>query len=80
MENYTFERFDEELNNGYQMFFTYVRNRYLLFKTAENCYTQKLIIYDEKNPQPRQIVITKKRVKEMFPFMENIEYKVGIPE
>ena len=36
--------------------------------------------YDEKNPQPRQIVITRKRVKEMFPFMENIEYKVGIPE
>lgn len=80
MENYTFERFEEELDNGYQIFFTYVRNRYLLFKTAENCYTQKLISYDEKNPQPRQIVITKKRVKEMFPFMEDIEYKIGIPE
>lgn len=80
MENYTFERFEEELDNGYQIFFTYVRNRYLLFKTAENCYTQKLISYDEKNPQPRQIVITKKRVKEMFPFMESIEYKIGIPE
>lgn len=80
MENYTFERFKEELDNGYQIFFTYVRNRYLLFKTAENCYTQKLISHDEKNPQPRQIVITKKRVKEMFPFMEDIEYKIGIPE
>ena len=80
MENYTFERFEEELDNGYQIFFTYVRNRYLLFKTAENCYTQKLISYDEKNPQPRQIVITRKRVKEMFPFMESIEYKIGIPE
>lgn len=79
MENYTFERFEEELDNGYQIFFTYVRNRYLLFKTAENCYTQKLISHDEKNPQPRQIVITKKRVKEMFPFMESIEYKIGIP-
>ncbi len=80
MENYTFERLEEELDKGYQIFFTYVRNRYLLFKTAENCYTQKLISYNEKNPQPRQIVITKKRVKEMFPFMEDIEYKVGIPE
>ena len=78
MNNYTFERFEEELDNGYQMYFTYVRNRYLVFKTAENCYTQKLISYDEKNPQPRQIVITRKRVKEMFPYMENIEYKVGI--
>ena len=41
--NYTFERFEKELDEGYQMFYTYVRNRYLLFKTAENCYTQKLI-------------------------------------
>lgn len=80
MENYTFERFEEELDNGYQIFFTYVRNRYLLFKTAKNCYTQKLISHDEKNPQPRQIVITKKRVKEMFPFMEDIEYKIGTSE
>ena len=78
MDRYTFKRFEEELDNGYQMYFTYVRNRYLLFKTAENCYTQKLISYDEKNPQPRQIVVTRKRIKEMFPFMENIEYKVGI--
>ena len=78
MENYTFERFEEELDNGYQMYYTYVRNRYLLFKTAENCYTQKLVSQEDKNPQPSQIVITHKRVKEMFPFMENIEYKVGI--
>lgn len=78
MKNYTFERFEEELDNGYQMYYTYVRNRYLLFKTAENCYTQKLVSQEDKNPQPCQIVITHKRVKEMFPFMENIEYKVGI--
>ena len=78
MENYTFERFEEELDNGYQMYYTYVRNRYLLFKTADNCFTQKLVSNEDKNPQPRQIVITNKRVKEMFPFMENIEYKVGI--
>lgn len=25
MENYTFERFEEELDNGYQMYYTYVR-------------------------------------------------------
>lgn len=73
---YTFERFEEELNNGYQMYYTYVRNRYLLFKTAENCYTQKLISIHDKNPQPRQIVITHRRVEEMFPFMEEIEYKI----
>ena len=80
MQNYSFKRFEEELDNGFQIYFTYVRNRYLLFKTSENCYTQKLISYDEKNPQPRQIVITRKRVKEMFPYMCDIEYKVGINE
>ena len=74
--SYTFERFDEELDNGYQMYYTYVRNRYLLFKTTENCYTQKLLTVHDKNPQPVMLMLTKKRVKEMFPFMENIEYKV----
>lgn len=75
---YTFGRFEQELDNGYQMYYTYVRNRYLLFKTSENCYTQILISDYEKNPQPRQIVITHKRVEEMFPFMEDIEYRIGI--
>ncbi|MCI8481850.1 MAG: hypothetical protein HFJ27_01880, partial [Clostridia bacterium] len=52
MENkYTFERFDKELNNGFQIYFTYVNNRYLVFKTSENCYTQKLISVYDKNPQ-----------------------------
>ena len=74
---YTFERFEKELDDGYQMYYTYVRNRYLLFKTAENCYTQKLITDNPKNPQPRMTMLTLKRVKEMFPHMEDIEYKVG---
>lgn len=76
-ENYEFEKMENELSNGYQLYFTYVRNRYILFKTAENCYTQKLLTDDPKNPQPRFLVITKKRVKEMFPFMENMEYKIN---
>ena len=59
------------------MYYTYVRNRYLLFKTAENCYTQKLISVHEKNPQPVMQILTKKRVYEIFPFMEDIEYKQG---
>lgn len=76
-EKYTFERFDKELDNGFQVYFTYVNNRYLVFKTTDNCYTQKLISVYDKNPQPRMAMITKKRLKEMFPFMEDIEYKVG---
>ena len=75
-KNYEFQKMEEELSNGYQLYFTYVRNRYLLFKTADNCYTQKLLTDDPKNPQPRLSIITKKRVKEMFPYMEEMEYKV----
>lgn len=75
---YTFQEFNKNLDDGYQIFFTYVRNRYLLFKTAENCYTQKLLTDDPKNPQPRMAMVTLRRIKEMFPHMEEIEYKVGL--
>jgi len=75
---YTFKEFNQNLDDGYQIFFTYVRNRYLLFKTAENCYTQKLLSEDPKNPQPRMEMVTMRRIKEMFPHMEEIEYKIGI--
>ena len=77
MEDQTFDEFEKILDNGYQIYFTYVRNRYLIFKTSENCYTQKLLTDDPKNPQARLAIITHKRVKEMFPFMENIEYKAS---
>ncbi len=78
--NYTFEDLEKNLEDGYQIFFTYVRNRYLVFKTSDNCYTQELISKHDKNPQPRMAMITKKRLKEIFPFMEEIEYKVRIME
>ena len=80
MENYSFEMMWEDLKNGYQIYYTYVRNRYVLFKTAENCYTQKLLSDHPKNPQPKMLMLTLKRVKEMFPDMENIEYKIGIAD
>lgn len=77
-KTYTFKEFNQNLDDGYQIFFTYVRNRYLLFKTASNCYTQKLLSTNPKNPQPKMTMLTLKRVKEMFPHMENIEYRIGI--
>ena len=73
---YSFERMENELDNGYIIFYTYVRNRYLLFRTAKNCYTQKLITENSKNPHPKTTMLTLKRVKEMFPDMEDIEYKI----
>ena len=74
---YSFEQMDRELDSGYILFFDYVRNRYQVFKTAENCYTQKLLSDHPKNPQPRMQIVTHKRIFEMFPFMEDFEYKVG---
>lgn len=74
--NYTYKNFEKDLDNGYQIYLTYVNNRYLIYKTASNCYTQELIDYDEKNPQPRLSVITKKRLKEIFKFSTELEYKV----
>ena len=75
-KGYTFEMMWEDLNDGYQIYYTYEKNRYLLFKTAQNCYTQKLLSYTSKNPQPRMLMLTLKRVKEIFPFMTDVEYKM----
>ena len=80
MENYKFKDFENDLNNGFQLYLTFVNNRYLIYKTSANCYTQELIDYDEKNPQPSKKMLTRKRVKEIFPNKEDIEYKIGIYE
>ena len=76
MENYNFEKFDKDLDNGYQIYLTFVNNKYLIYKTSENCYTQELIDYDEKNPQPRVSMITYKRLKELFKYSTDLEYKM----
>ena len=75
MQEYTFEDMWLDLKNGYQIYYTYVRNRYVLFRTAKNCYTQKLLSNNSKNPQPKMSMLTLKRVQEIFPYMEDIEYK-----
>ena len=75
-KEYTFEMMWEDLNNGYQIYYTYVGNKYLLFKTAKNCYTQKLLSEGKRNPQPKTLMLTLKRVKEIFPHMEDVEYKI----
>lgn len=74
--NYKFKDFEEDLNNGYQIYLTFVNNRYLVYKTTENCYTQELLEYDEKNPQPRVSMITYKRLKELFKYSTDLEYKM----
>ena len=61
MEGYTFEDMWVDLRDGYEIYYTYVGNRYVLFKTADNCYTQKLISTGSKNPQPKHLMLTLKR-------------------
>jgi len=75
MQEYTFERLWQELDNGYQIYYTYMNNKYLLTKLQSNCYSKELIAGKEKSPLPKKLIITLKSVKETFPFMEDIEYK-----
>ena len=75
-KNYTLENFEKDLDNGYQIYLTFVNNRYLIYKTDSNCYTQELIEYDDKNPQPRISMITYKRLKELFKYSTDLEYKI----
>ena len=76
-EKYTFERLWKELNEGYQIYYTYMDNRYLLTKLKQNCYSRELVSKQEKQPHPKQQIVTLKSVKEIFDFMEDIEYKVN---
>ena len=78
MEDYTFERLWKELHDGYQVNYIYMDKKYLLYKVADNCYKQELLNHSEKSPHPRFSMLTLKRVKELFPYMENIEYVVRI--
>ena len=75
MEGYSFDEFEKILDDGYQVYFTYLKNRFLLFKSAENCYTQKLILCGQKNPPAKQQMVTKKYLMEIYSFMEEVEYK-----
>lgn len=77
---YTFTQFSKDLDNGYKVLYNYVRNRYKIYKVNENCYMQELVELRTKNPVPEKAMITLKAVKQMFPYMEEIEYQVGTPE
>ena len=78
IENYNFKRFTEDLDNGYKILFDYVRNRYVVYKVDENCYMQELVEQKSRNPVPEKSMITYKAIKQMFPYMTDIEYRVNI--
>lgn len=75
MENYTLQKMRKDLNNGFGLYFNYNQNRYLIYKVSDNCYSQELITIKEKSPHARLNLISDKALKEMFPFMEEFEYK-----
>lgn len=77
---YTYTQFSKDLDDGYKIVFNYVRNRYVVYKVRENCYMQELVEQMSRNPVPEKAMITTKAVKEMFPFMDKIEYQIGTTE
>lgn len=77
MEDYTFERLWKEQNDGYQIYYTYMDRKYVLSKLDKNCYSRELIDDNQKGPHPKKQIVTLKAVKELFEFMENIEYKIN---
>jgi len=76
MDDYTFERLWKELNEGFQIYYTYMDKRYMLSKLDKNCYSRELLD-DNKGPHPKKQIVTLKAVKELFDFMEDIEYKIN---
>ena len=76
-EKYTFERLWKELNEGYQIYYTYMEKRYLLTKLKPNCYSRDLVSTEQKQPHPKHQIVTLKSIRELFDFMEDIEYKVN---
>ena len=76
MKSYTFPQFWKDLDSGYQLYFDYMDIRYLIYKMQKNCYKKEMITDKPKCALPKNEIITLKRVRELFEFMENIEYKV----
>ena len=46
------------------------------FEMDKNCYKNELISAPEKCPHQKNPIYTLKRVKEIFPHMEDIEYRM----
>ena len=76
-KDYSFEQLWKDLNNGYQIYYTYMGTRYLLSKLNKNCYSREMVKFTGKGPHPKTQIITLKSVMEIHPFMEEIEYKIG---
>lgn len=76
-DGYTFQMFWEDLDNGFEIYYTYMECRYLIYKMGKNCYKTEIIDAKHKTMHQKTSMLTLKRVMELFEFMENLEYKSG---
>ena len=74
-DGYTFEKFFEDLKNGFQIYYTYMDCRYLIYKLTKNCYKNELIEAPPKTKKQKNAILTLKRVREIFDFMEDLQYR-----
>ena len=74
-KTYNFERFSQDLDNGYKILYDYVKNRYMVYKVNDNCYMSELVEQKSRNSVPAKAMITLKALMQMFPYMKDIEYK-----
>ncbi|MBR1539572.1 MAG: hypothetical protein IJ629_00010 [Clostridia bacterium] len=74
-DGYTFEKFFEDLKNGFQIYYTYMGCRYLIYKLTKNCYKNELIEAPPKCPHQKNAILTLKRVREIFDDMTELQYK-----
>lgn len=72
----TFEELWQVLHDGYQVYYKYMDKKYLLYKVADNCYKEEFLDFTQKSAHPRFTMVTLRKVQDLFPFMEEIEYKV----
>lgn len=77
-KDYSFEQLWKDLNNGYQIYYTYMNTRYLLSKLKQNCYSREIVNFTGKGPHPKTQIVTLKTVMELYPFMKDIEYKIDM--
>lgn len=51
--NYSFEQLWKDLNDGYQIYYTYMKTRYLLSKLKQNCYSREIVKFNRKRSTPK---------------------------
>ena len=77
-DGYTFEKFFEDLKNGFQLYYEYMGCKYLIYKLAKNCYKNELVEAPPKCPHPQNSILTLKRVREIFDGMTELQYKFDV--